>query len=205
MIRRHTQWVDIFNANGDMASPRSNSQLLKDLDIWERTQGGNAQLQQNAGTNVMQNDFDEQEWQGRYTTHFQDLVANARAKIQKTNVDTESEEPKVNGESGTPTGDKELVIGKTGLNEESTSIARSQPIHGSFSVSPFTTQEIQLPHDPPPTSCSQAHSLQINGTSPSSQQTRRMSDSLPANFTSQDHIRKMSMFQVPDDNHNDID
>ncbi len=39
MERRHTEWVTLWNANCDSKNPRKKSDLLHDLDIWERTQG----------------------------------------------------------------------------------------------------------------------------------------------------------------------
>ena len=40
LIRRHTEWVNLHNANCDALRPRSKRELLKDLDAWERTLGG---------------------------------------------------------------------------------------------------------------------------------------------------------------------
>ncbi|KIW00425.1 DNA repair protein rad18 [Verruconis gallopava] len=81
LIRRHTQWVDIFNANSDSPRPRSNRELLRDLDVWERTQGGHAPGQGQSGpAPVMRKDFDGNEWTGKHKSQFEDLVAQARAK-----------------------------------------------------------------------------------------------------------------------------
>ena len=83
--RRHREWIDLFNSNGDSTRPKSLRDLLKELDTWERSQGGNA-----PGTNglvnnmqhaqVMRKDFDTQEWSGKHQDQFQDLIAQARAK-----------------------------------------------------------------------------------------------------------------------------
>jgi E3 ubiquitin-protein ligase RAD18 len=56
---------------------------LKDLDTWERTQGGNAPGQGQTGpTSVMRKDFDGDEWTGRHKGQFDDLIAAARAKVK---------------------------------------------------------------------------------------------------------------------------
>lgn len=89
MIRRHTQWVDIFNANNDSTRPRQNRDLLKDLDIWEKTQGGNAPGQGQTGPQgVMKKDFDGEAWAKKHKegskgyAGFDELIASARAKVK---------------------------------------------------------------------------------------------------------------------------
>ncbi|KAI9851862.1 MAG: E3 ubiquitin-protein ligase rad18 [Thelocarpon superellum] len=37
--KRHTEWVNIWNANCDSERPRSRRELIQDLDGWERSQG----------------------------------------------------------------------------------------------------------------------------------------------------------------------
>jgi E3 ubiquitin-protein ligase RAD18 len=81
LIRRHTQWVDIYNANSDSPRPKAERQLLKELDVWERTQGGHAPGQGQSGpVGVMRKDFDGGEWTGKHKDQFSDLIAQARAK-----------------------------------------------------------------------------------------------------------------------------
>lgn len=81
LIKRHTEWVDIYNSNSDSSRPRSTRELLRDLDAWERSQGGLASGQStNGSSGVMKKDFDHAEWKGRHRDHFDDLIAAARAK-----------------------------------------------------------------------------------------------------------------------------
>lgn len=96
MIRRHTQWVDIFNANSDSTRPRQNRDLLKDLDIWEKTQGGNAPGQGQTGPQgVMKKDFDGEAWAKKHKegskgyAGFDELIASARAKVKSAKAKTE--------------------------------------------------------------------------------------------------------------------
>ena len=83
LIRRHTEWVNLWNANCDSSNPRSKRELLHDLDVWERTQGGNAPSGQSAsgsGTAIMAKDFDGSAWSASHGDDFQRLVAQARQK-----------------------------------------------------------------------------------------------------------------------------
>ena len=96
LIRRHTQWVDIYNANSDSPRPKPERQLLKDLDVWERTQGGHATGQGQTGpVGVMRKDFDGIEWTGKHKDQFSDLIAQARAKRKSAApAETKAEEEK---------------------------------------------------------------------------------------------------------------
>lgn len=79
--RRHKEWITIWNANCDAAQPRKRSQLLHDLDTWERTQGGKAPTTSKAIQNAMaikDKDFDGAAWATKHDDSFKDLIANAR-------------------------------------------------------------------------------------------------------------------------------
>ena len=85
LIRRHTEWVNIWNANCDSSNPRSKRELLRDLDIWERTQGGNASNAQgpaSIGGTIMAKDFDSSAWSTAHEDDYQRLIAQARRKSQ---------------------------------------------------------------------------------------------------------------------------
>lgn len=77
--RRHTEWVNLWNANCDSEHPKRKRELLKELDIWERTQGGNASLfSSGTGTTVMNKDFDKGAWSASNGHDYKRLIANAR-------------------------------------------------------------------------------------------------------------------------------
>lgn len=80
--RRHIEWMNLWNANCDSTSPRTKKELLRELDIWERTQGGIATAQSSLmPTNtVMAKDFDAAQWSVSHDNDFKRLIANARKK-----------------------------------------------------------------------------------------------------------------------------
>lgn len=79
MVRRHTEWVNLWNANCDSSRSRTKRELLHDLDTWERTQGGRAPTS-NQGTAIMRKDFDGTGWANKNKDDFSRLIADARRK-----------------------------------------------------------------------------------------------------------------------------
>jgi E3 ubiquitin-protein ligase RAD18 len=79
MVRRHTEWVNLWNANCDSSNPRSKRELLQDLDTWERTQGGRAPVT-NQGYGIMRKDFDGDGWANKNKVDFARLIADAKRK-----------------------------------------------------------------------------------------------------------------------------
>lgn len=77
--RRHTEWVNLNNANCDSKNPKSKKELLKELDLWERSQGGQAILYHRDQTpSVMRKDFDGGAWSAAHGGDFKKLIENAR-------------------------------------------------------------------------------------------------------------------------------
>lgn len=80
--RRHTEWINLWNANCDAKYPKTKRELLSELDIWERTQGGSAApavFGSNPNT-VMRKDFDAAKWSESHDNDFKRLIANARKR-----------------------------------------------------------------------------------------------------------------------------
>lgn len=82
--RRHTEWMNLWNANCDSKSPKSKRILLSELDIWERTQGGHAATPSPflSSSNVMRKDFNANEWSTNHDDDFKRLIADARKKSE---------------------------------------------------------------------------------------------------------------------------
>lgn len=90
--KRHREWVMIWNANCDSARPKPKSELLRDLDTWERTQGGSAPSNShsaNLGAQIKDKEFDGLGWASKHSDSFKDLIANARKSRQKADATTQ--------------------------------------------------------------------------------------------------------------------
>lgn len=84
--KRHQEWVTIWNANCDSARPKKRSELLNDLDVWERTMGSRAPTMSraaNMGAQIKDKDFDGSAWAVKHDTSFKDLIARARGSRSK--------------------------------------------------------------------------------------------------------------------------
>lgn len=95
LMKRHTEWVNLVNANCDSRRPKSKRDLLRELDVWDKTQGRH--LTDSAGpstSSVMHKDFDGAAWATNHDTDFKRLIANAKLKRR-------SEQPSSNGDQGT--------------------------------------------------------------------------------------------------------
>ncbi|KAK6436236.1 E3 ubiquitin-protein ligase rad18 [Oleoguttula sp. CCFEE 5521] len=79
MIKRYTEWVNLWNANCDSSDPRSRREIMRDLETWERTQGGKAHVPA-MSSSVMRKDFDGADWANSNKDDFSRLIADARKK-----------------------------------------------------------------------------------------------------------------------------
>ncbi|KAI9797662.1 MAG: hypothetical protein M1825_005721 [Sarcosagium campestre] len=85
MEKRHTEWVNLWNANCDADNPRTKRELLHELDTWERSQGGLAAVPAGGtdkGAGVMKKDFDGDTWARKHSNDFRKLVESARGQGQ---------------------------------------------------------------------------------------------------------------------------
>ncbi|KAN0096783.1 DNA repair protein rad18 [Hyaloscypha variabilis] len=89
--KRYTEWVTLWNANCDATKPKGKSELRRELDIWERTQGSRAGTSKDLGAQIREKDFDGQAWSTTHGDTFRELIANARKKVPvKPTTPTES-------------------------------------------------------------------------------------------------------------------
>lgn len=90
--KRHKEWLTLWNANCDAATPKKRLELLHDLDIWERTQGGRApttgRVIQMAAA-IKDKDFDGAAWAAKHDSSFKDLVTSARRNGEKAKKKSE--------------------------------------------------------------------------------------------------------------------
>ncbi|KAJ5083548.1 Zinc finger RING-type [Penicillium angulare] len=79
--RRHTEWINLWNANCDSESPKTRSQLLRELKIWEDTQGGASTVTSFSERNtITSKEFDAAGWSADHKSDFERLIASARRK-----------------------------------------------------------------------------------------------------------------------------
>jgi E3 ubiquitin-protein ligase RAD18 len=77
--RRHIEWLNIYNSNcdADDSVRKSKRQLVKELEEWENTQGGRADVKE---SKIMKKDFDGNGYAKSHKSDFDDLIAKARMK-----------------------------------------------------------------------------------------------------------------------------
>ncbi|KAL9063969.1 MAG: hypothetical protein Q9161_009176 [Pseudevernia consocians] len=86
LIRRHTEWVNLVNANCDSSKPMTKRELIHELESWDRTQG--RQISNNcngasSASSVMSKNFDGVAWASNHGNDFQALIAQARRKVNR--------------------------------------------------------------------------------------------------------------------------
>ena len=103
MRKRHTEWVNLWNANCDSLNQVSKRELLRSLDTWERTLGRQVDRNKEA-SGVMVKDFDRVGYMLNQKGNFDDLIAQARAKRKSAQKEAAKEmtpeaEMQVNGDA----------------------------------------------------------------------------------------------------------
>ena len=92
LIKRHTEWVNIANANRDSSRPQTKGEMLQKLEIWDRTQGrqiSNAQGEPTSSSSVMRKDFDGAAWATNHDVEFQRLICKAREKLENRSMENQ--------------------------------------------------------------------------------------------------------------------
>ncbi|KAK7538322.1 uncharacterized protein J3D65DRAFT_569733, partial [Phyllosticta citribraziliensis] len=83
LIRRHKEWINLWNANCDSTRPLTKRQLLSDLDSWERSQGSGRNQSSWTGRgagDVMDKEFKRDGWAESNKNQYDDLIAQARSR-----------------------------------------------------------------------------------------------------------------------------
>ncbi|KAL2761120.1 hypothetical protein ACRALDRAFT_2024975 [Sodiomyces alcalophilus JCM 7366] len=153
--RRHKEWITLWNANCDSSRPKRRAELLHDLDVWERTQGGKAAMF--AGNNgvarafaVKDKDFDAAAWASLHDTSFRDLITSARrSRDEVVQTKQGGQEEKANEGKEEEVGEKDAAeaageAGGPSQSGEQEEVSASSPKTGDARLpSP-------LPPSPPP-------------------------------------------------------
>ena len=93
LARRHTEWVNLWNANVDAGAPKTKRELLDELRKWDRSIGREPEKYM-AGSEFMKKDFDAQAWSSGNKDEFSRLIEMARAGRNKAATKPEDEKPK---------------------------------------------------------------------------------------------------------------
>ncbi|KAI7211407.1 DNA repair protein rad18 [Hortaea werneckii] len=135
MVRRHVEWVNLWNANCDSRQPRTKRELLSELDTWERTQGGRAPGgQASFAANVMKKDFDGAGWASKNKDEFSRLIADAK---RKKGVQPTVDSPAKAGDGSGQDAEKPLSNGEK-LDAPESSLPQNQAPAPAQSESSFT-------------------------------------------------------------------
>jgi E3 ubiquitin-protein ligase RAD18 len=105
--KRHKEWITLWNANCDSSRPKKRAELMRDLDIWERTQGGRAQTfgrPANGTVAIKDKDFDGAAWAAKHDDSFKDLIAAARRSRPKVGTPATEGSATTAGEAPDPDG-----------------------------------------------------------------------------------------------------
>ncbi|KAK4939209.1 E3 ubiquitin-protein ligase rad18 [Elasticomyces elasticus] len=78
MRKRHTEWVNLWNANCDSTKPVTKRQLLQSLKVWEDTLG--RQMDRAPNTGFMAKEFDRDQHVRAQKSNFDDLIQQARQR-----------------------------------------------------------------------------------------------------------------------------
>ncbi|KAL9109836.1 MAG: hypothetical protein Q9227_005539 [Pyrenula ochraceoflavens] len=119
--KRHTEWLNLWNANCDSRNPKSKRELLRELDMWERTQGGRAPESRD-GQGVMSKDFDGTGWSKGHETDFKRLIEEARKKRAVKNTEADSQEGSSGAREQQPRGSP----------DQGTAFLEKEPAEGNF-------------------------------------------------------------------------
>ena len=124
LTRRHTEWVNLVNANCDSKNSKSKKELLKELDVWDDTQGrqiGNNHSKDPAS--ISHKDFDGKVWAANHDSEFKRLIAEAKRKRQiatandKAGQHIPDEESRTHLEADAPMLDEPNVSGSLNIAE----------------------------------------------------------------------------------------
>ncbi|KAL7958286.1 hypothetical protein V8C34DRAFT_283476 [Trichoderma compactum] len=172
--KRHKEWLTLWNANCDAAVPKKRSELLHDLEGWERTQGGRAPTTGRAiqtAAVIKDKEFDGAAWAAKHETSFKDLIASARKSRLEAKKKTEEAE-QVTGDQAQSSVNQSpdlMVISSSQPpgrdpsarpEKESSEIVPSVELLTSSQVYPMSLDVSQQPIKPtPPTEASNTRSV----------------------------------------------
>lgn len=192
LVRRHLEWVALWNANCDSARPHSRTELKADLDQWERTQGGHAPSGAQSSA-VMNKDFDGVGWARKNKDDFEQLITRARRQDRNPTPTSAVEDDHADqGQHNAPQSDGGTTNSEKEMPPPSGPGASSNDIDSQLespSASDGIVPSKPLKRDPPlqHRSLSQPQEGQISDSDPSSP---------PPSFVSSGELTKRPFFSM---------
>lgn len=141
LIKRHQEWLNLYNSNCDASDDvrKTKRELLRELDAWERTQGGSANVKE---SHIMRKDFDGQGYATEHKSQFDDLIANARARARAKTEANNTESNAEQGQSDT-VGNGTTHQSSPDTNNAPTSSARPHPYEGNEAALSTIRQKVE--------------------------------------------------------------
>lgn len=214
MVKRHKEWVNIWNANCDSNRPRGKRELLQELDGWERTQGGRAPVANGLASTIMRKDFDADGWASSNKSDFSRLIADARRKKSYPAVEPdEAKEVEMGGmadgqasdvESTRPDPDVDQAAAAHTEGHPSTLLPATEALPERHQDPPLVAPESAASTFSPPSSLNR----QFSRDEHNSQEPTGAACELPAHMPSNGDgspARKMPMFAMPREAVGDLD
>lgn len=122
LTRRHTEWVNLVNANCDSSKPKTKRELILELESWDKSQGRQSSNNYNGAgftSSVMSKDFDGAAWASNHDDSFQALIAQAREKLKRKSGSTSNKPPNpVLGDNESLAASPERNSGESGRSKD---------------------------------------------------------------------------------------
>jgi len=83
LLRRHAEYMNLYNANLDSVEPKSETELRQMLRDWERTQRTD-QFRKDA-SKIWRQSIDSQDYHSKYKDHFAMLIEQAQRNRNTSN------------------------------------------------------------------------------------------------------------------------
>lgn len=170
MRRRHTEWMNLWNANCDSLQPKAKSVLLKELDTWERTLG--KQLEKgvtSSSSGVMVKDFDRDGWAKTQKGEFDELIRKAREQRKAAST------LKGPDETSKPAGDMLMRDAPDAVSTPTTENLSSQ-VHNNHDATLGLNADLQSLPVPASGAKEIGEQIETDGVSVASHNTRNMLD-----------------------------
>ena len=121
LVRRHTEWVNLVNANCDSNMPKTKRELLRELDTWDKSQGRQVINDSSTSkTSVMSKDFDGAAWAATHDGNFKNLIIDARRRAKSKQDEGNEDEKSAENNIDERSSNSSTTISRTGCPKSPT-------------------------------------------------------------------------------------